>query len=118
MAKAAHVSTLLYSRGTLAPVLFLRRALRESTKQTLKKQGVVPLNFVDEADYDKIGACDEVATEGLYDMLKNGGRGDVSLIVKKHKSGEEVRIKTKHAISKDQAEFILAGSALNMLSKR
>ncbi|KAK7974429.1 hypothetical protein PG989_016277 [Apiospora arundinis] len=83
----------------------------------LKKQGVVPLTFANEADYDKIGASDEVATEGLYDMLRNGGKGEVSLRVKKHKSGEEVVIKTKHAISEDQAQFILAGSALNLLSK-
>jgi homoaconitase len=83
----------------------------------LKKQGVVPLTFADEADYDRIGACDEVATEGLYDMLRNGGQGEVTLQVKKHKTGEEVVVKTKHAISKDQADFILAGSALNLLSQ-
>lgn len=84
----------------------------------LKKQGVVPLTFADEADYDRIGAGDEVDTVGLYDMLKKGGKGDVALKVTKHKSGEEVLIKTKHAVSKDQAGFILAGSALNLLSKR
>lgn len=83
----------------------------------LKKQGVVPLTFADEADYDRIGASDEVATEGLYEMLRNGGKGEVSLRVTKHKTGEQFAIKTKHAVSKDQAQFILAGSALNMLSK-
>ena len=83
----------------------------------LKKQGVVPLTFANEADYDKIGASDEVATEGLYEMLRNGGKGEVSLRVTKHKTGEQFSIKTKHAVSKDQAQFILAGSALNLLSK-
>lgn len=83
----------------------------------LKKQGVVPLVFANEADYDLIGAGDEVGTVGLYDMLKNGGKGDVSVKVKKA-SGEEVLIKTKHAVSEDQAGFILAGSALNLLSKQ
>lgn len=82
----------------------------------LKKQGVVPLTLANETDYDKIDACDEVATVGLYDMLQNGGQGDVSLRVTK-KNGEEVLIPTKHAVSKDQALFILAGSALNLLSK-
>ena len=83
----------------------------------LKKQGVVPLTFENEADYDKIGAGDEVATVGLYEMLVNGGRGDVKLRVTK-KSGEEVLIPVRHAVSEDQAGFILAGSALNLLSKR
>ena len=83
----------------------------------LKKQGVVPLTFADEADYDRIAAGDEVSTVGLYDMLRNGGRGEVQLRVRKADSGEEFLIRTEHAITKDQAGFILAGSALNLLSK-
>jgi homoaconitase len=83
----------------------------------LKKQGVVPLTFADEKDYDKISAGDEVETVGLWEMLRNRGKGEVSLHVKK-KDGQEILIPTKHAVSEDQAAFILAGSALNLLSKR
>lgn len=77
----------------------------------------MPLTFAHEEDYAKIDACDDVTTVGLYDMLKNGGKGEVRLLVKKHKSGEEVVIKTKHTLSEDQCRFILAGSALNLLAK-
>ncbi|KAJ4302314.1 aconitate hydratase [Collariella sp. IMI 366227] len=83
----------------------------------LKKQGVVPLTFAEQADYDKIGAGDEVATVGLYEMLQNGGKGEVSLKVTRRETGEEVVIPVKHAVSEDQAKFILAGSALNLLAK-
>ncbi|KAK1760573.1 aconitase family-domain-containing protein [Echria macrotheca] len=83
----------------------------------LKKQGVVPLTFVEEADYERIEAGDEVDTVGLYEMLRNGGVGEVSLLVRKAGSGEEFVIPTRHAVSKDQAGFILAGSALNLLSR-
>lgn len=83
----------------------------------LKKQGVVPLTLENEADYDLISAGDEVATVGLHEMLVNGGRGDVKLRVTK-KDGSEVLIPVRHAVSEDQAGFILAGSALNLLSKR
>lgn len=82
----------------------------------LKKQGVVPLTFADEADYDKIGAGDQVATVGLYEMLRNRGNGEVRLRVTKG-NGEEMLIPTRHAVTEDQAGFILAGSALNLLSK-
>ncbi|VUC37447.1 unnamed protein product [Clonostachys rosea] len=82
----------------------------------LKKQGVVPLTFENEADFDKIAAGDQVSTVGLYEMLQNGGKGTVQVKVTKD-SGEEVLIPTKHAVTKDQAGFILAGSALNLLSK-
>lgn len=84
----------------------------------LKKQGVVPLTFADEADYDRIEAGDIVDTVGLHAMLHAGGQGSVQLRVTKAKTGEQFVVPTKHAVSKDQAGFILAGSALNMLSKR
>lgn len=95
----------------------LTKSFARIHETNLKKQGVVPLTFADEADFDKIAAGDEVATVGLYEMLQNGGRGEVQLKVTKKDSGEEVLIPTKHAVSKDQAGFILAGSALNLLSK-
>ncbi|WXC57663.1 hypothetical protein SNK03_003569 [Fusarium graminearum] len=94
----------------------LTKSFARIHETNLKKQGVVPLTFEDEADYDKIAAGDEVTTVGLYEMLQNGGKGDVQLRVTKS-SGEEVLIPTKHAVTKDQAGFILAGSALNLLSK-
>ncbi|KAL6907010.1 aconitate hydratase [Trichoderma evansii] len=94
----------------------LTKSFARIHETNLKKQGVVPLTFENEADYDKINAGDEVSTVGLYEMLRNKGKGDVQLKVKKA-SGEEFLIPTKHAVSKDQAGFILAGSALNLLSK-
>ncbi|EMT63408.1 aconitase family-domain-containing protein [Fusarium oxysporum II5] len=94
----------------------LTKSFARIHETNLKKQGVVPLTFENEADYDKIAAGDEVATVGLYEMLQNGGKGDVQLRVTKA-SGEEILIPTKHAVTKDQAGFILAGSALNLLSK-
>ncbi|KAK2593993.1 aconitate hydratase [Conoideocrella luteorostrata] len=95
----------------------LTKSFARIHETNLKKQGVVPLTFANEADYDRIAAGDEVSTVGLYDMLQNQGRGDVQLKVKKAATGEEILIPTNHAVTKDQAGFILAGSALNLLSK-
>ncbi|OAA38250.1 aconitate hydratase [Beauveria brongniartii RCEF 3172] len=95
----------------------LTKSFARIHETNLKKQGVVPLTFAHEADYDRIGAGDEVATVGLYEMLRNGGTGDVQLRVTNKETGEEILIPTRHAVSKDQAGFILAGSALNLLSK-
>jgi homoaconitase len=81
----------------------------------LKKQGIVPLTFANEADYDLFEACDEVNTRGLLDVLKSGGQGQVELVIKK-KDGSEKVIKTKHTLSRDQCGFVLAGSALNLLA--
>jgi homoaconitase len=95
----------------------LTKSFARIHETNLKKQGVVPLTFANESDYERIGAGDEVETVGLLEMLRNGGKGDVSLRVKR-RNGDVEEIKTKHAISKDQADFILAGSALNLLAKR
>ena len=83
----------------------------------LKKQGIVPLVFENEGDYEEIGAGDVVSTVGLYDMLKAGGKGEVSLRVEKRGGGEKM-INVRYTISKDQAGFILAGSALNLLAQK
>ncbi|PWY91530.1 aconitate hydratase [Aspergillus sclerotioniger CBS 115572] len=83
----------------------------------LKKQGVVPLTFANPADYDRIDACDQVATEGLYEVLQAGGQGSIQLQVTK-RSGETFVIPVKHTLSPDQCAFVLAGSALNLLAQR
>jgi homoaconitase len=97
--------------------VILAKSFARIHETNLKKQGVVPLTFADEADYDLMQACDEVDTIGLYETLKNGGKGEVTLVVKRN--GKEVKkVKTKHTFSSDQAAFVLAGSALNLLAKK
>lgn len=96
--------------------VILAKGFARIHETNLKKQGIVPLVFDHEDDYETVRAGDVVSTIGLYDMLRNGGKGDVSLKCVK-KDGEQI-IKVRHTISKDQAGFILAGSALNLLAKK
>ena len=100
--------------------IVLAKSFARIHETNLKKQGVVPLTFVNEEDYDKLHGCDEVSTEGLYDLLQRGGSGDVTvnLLVKQARTGAEFRVPVKHTLSRDQCGFILAGSALNLLSQR
>ena len=97
--------------------IVLAKSFARIHETNLKKQGVVPLTFENAEDYDKIVAGDVVSTIGLYDALSSGGKGDVMVEVDKN-GGGEVLVRTRHTISKDQAGFILAGSALNLLAKR
>lgn len=96
--------------------VILAKSFARIHETNLKKQGIVPLVFENEGDYETIRAGDVVSTIGLYEMLKNGGKGDVSMKVES-REGEQI-IKVKHTISQDQAGFILAGSALNLLAKK
>ena len=96
--------------------VILAKSFARIHETNLKKQGIVPLVFENESDYEIVRAGDIVSTNGLYDMLRKGGNGNVSLKVQKT-DGERI-IKVRHTISKDQAGFILAGSALNLLARK
>ena len=96
--------------------IILAKSFARIHETNLKKQGVVPLTFADAADYDKLQGCDEVSTEGLRETLQNGGVGEVSLRVKR--ANQEWLVKVDHSLSKDQAGFILAGSALNLMAAK
>jgi homoaconitase len=101
----------------LGGLFILAKSFARIHETNLKKQGVVPLTFVNEGDYDKIQGCDEIDTAGLYDAVVNGGQGNVEVVVKRE--GREVgRFPVKHTMSKDQADFIKAGSALNVLAAK
>ncbi|KAF3915892.1 hypothetical protein AA313_de0203370 [Arthrobotrys entomopaga] len=97
--------------------IVLAKSFARIHETNLKKQGLVPLTFVNESDYDLIDPRDQVTTIGLHDMLISGGKGTVQLEVVKEKSGEKKVIQTAHTFSKDQSEWVLAGSALNLLAK-
>ncbi|KAI4919541.1 hypothetical protein J4E90_001677 [Alternaria incomplexa] len=97
--------------------IILAKSFARIHETNLKKQGIVPLTFANEADYDAFEACDQVATRGLLDVLKSGGKGEVELVLKK-KDGSEKVVKTKHTLSHDQCGFVMAGSALNLLAAK
>lgn len=91
----------------------LAKSFARIHEANLKKQGVVPLRFVDEGDYERMKGGDEVVVEGLYEMLRKEGEGEVSVVV-----GGKERIPVRCELSPDQCGFILAGSALNVLAAR
>jgi len=96
--------------------VILAKSFARIHETNLKKQGMVPLVFENQQDYEEIGAGDVVSTVGLYEMLKAGGQGAVSLRVDKRGDGERM-MNIRHTISRDQARFILAGSALNAMAQ-
>ncbi|KAF2035449.1 mitochondrial aconitate hydratase-like protein [Setomelanomma holmii] len=97
--------------------IIISKSFARIHETNLKKQGIVPLTFANESDYDLFDACDEVSTRGLLDVLRSGGKGQVELVIKE-KDGSETVVKTKHTLSQDQCGFVLAGSALNLLAMK
>ncbi len=77
----------------------------------LKKQGVLPLTFVNPADYQKIQEDDRVSITGLPCLAPS-----TELTVTLHHSdGSQENISVHHSLTADQIAWYKAGSALNAL---
>lgn len=79
----------------------------------LKKQGLLALNFKDNADYDKINPDDEIDIVGL-DHFAPGK--DVTMVVNP-KNGKPWDCTLTHTFNAEQIEWFKAGSALNRMKQ-
>lgn len=79
----------------------------------LKKQGMLPLTFVNPADYDKIREGDRMS----IDITTLAPGSNVTLTVK-HDDGSSETIELKHTMNEQQLGWFKAGSALNLIAGR
>ena len=77
----------------------------------LKKQGVLPLTFVQSGDYEKIGEMDRFSLLGVEELSENSKH---QLLIEKP-NGEKIKIPLKHSLNSEQVKWFWAGSALNNL---
>ncbi|RJP67072.1 MAG: aconitate hydratase [Ignavibacteriales bacterium] len=78
----------------------------------LKKQGMLPLTFVNPNDYDKIKEDDVVSITGLTSFAPDR---QLKLIIK-HKDGSIDECILNHSFNTGQIEWFKAGSALNLIA--
>jgi len=88
------------------------RSFARIAESNLKKQGVLPLVFVDPADYEKTREDDRVAVTGLADFAP----GRNVTVVFRHANGTEDAIEVRHTLTTKQIEWFKAGSALNLIA--
>jgi aconitate hydratase len=79
----------------------------------LKKQGMLPLTFVNPADYDKIQEEDKLSIIGLKKLKPER---QLTLIIK-HKNGTEDKAILNHTMNDAQIKWFKAGSALNLIAQ-
>ena len=80
----------------------------------LKKQGILPLTFDDKDDYDKIQQLDTFSIEDVLNIKPNL---ELELTIN-HADGKFEKIITKHTLNENQIEWIIAGSALNLIANQ
>jgi aconitate hydratase len=95
----------------LGAAAVIARSFARIHQSNLKKQGVLPLTFVDPANYDEIGETDRISILGLANLAP-----DRSIeIVVHHEDGSEDRFEVAHTLNTEQIGWFRAGSALNLL---
>ncbi len=91
--------------------LVLVRSFARIHETNLKKQGILPLVFVDPADWAKVEQSDRISVVGLA-ALAPGKAVEVRL---RKADGRVVAIQAKHSLTDKQIQWFQAGSALNAL---
>ncbi len=94
-------------------VVVLARSFARIHETNLKKQGMVPLTFVDPDTYDRIGERDRISVLNLPPVP---GQEVTCRIERPDGSSEEFQ--ASHTFSPEQVEWFAAGSALNIVRER
>ncbi|KAL2914334.1 aconitate hydratase [Polyrhizophydium stewartii] len=99
----------------LGCVAVVCRSFARIHETNLKKQGIVPLTFVNPDDYDRIPADAVLATRGLVGLAP--GSPVILEVARPSEPGAPaVEIPLAHTMSRDQIEWFRAGSALNAIA--
>ena len=94
--------------------IILAKSFARIAQTNLQKQGIIPLIFENESDYDLIEAFDTISTVNLKEF-KSGNNIKLSL---KKPDGSIHTINTLHTFSNNQVSWFKAGSALNLIANQ
>jgi aconitate hydratase len=93
----------------LGCVAVLVRSFARIHETNLKKQGILPLTFIDPRDYDRFEQNDRVSITGLHALAP----GQPVKVVIKKPDGRTDEIQARHSLTREQIAWFRAGSALN-----
>ena len=90
----------------------LAKSFARIAETNLKKQGILPLWFAVESDYDKI------LEDDVIDVDADVAVGEAVYVTLRHSDGSVEAIEMKHTFSAEQLEWFKHGSALNWLREK
>ena len=98
----------------LGGVAVIARSFARIHETNLKKQGLLPLTFIDPADYELIREDDRISLLGLAELAP----GSTVRMVIKHVDGSTDEALLAHTFNEQQVSWFQAGSALNLIRQR
>lgn len=98
----------------LGGLAVVTRSFARIHETNLKKQGMLPLTFVNPADYDRVSGHDLVTLSDVRSLAPGS-----QLTLTAHKpDGSAVKILLTHSFNAEQLEWFKAGSALNYMKSQ
>ena len=92
--------------------IILAKSFARIHQTNLKKQGVLPLTFTRDEDYDRVRGDDRV------DVLCSGIKAGAPLTMRVHPNdGGAFELELQHSLNETQIEWFKAGSALNAMAR-
>lgn len=98
----------------LGAAAVIARSFARIHESNLKKQGILPLTFLNPADYDRILEGDTVTLEYLHEL---DPVRSINMLVS-HKDGSHSVITLHHTLNLEHLAWFHAGSALNLIRKQ
>ncbi|HEU4402817.1 MAG TPA: aconitate hydratase, partial [Candidatus Polarisedimenticolia bacterium] len=98
----------------LGAAAVVARSFARIHESNLKKQGVLPLVFVDPADYERVREGDRMTLANLRDLAP----GMAVTAILHHDDQTSERITLRHTLNQEQIAWFRAGSALNLLRRQ
>ncbi|KAK1546670.1 aconitate hydratase [Colletotrichum paranaense] len=99
----------------LGGVAIIAKSFARIHEANLKKQGMLPLKFINEADYDNIQSSDRI---GIADLATLAPEKTVTVQVSPTDGREAWSTELEHTFTSDQLEYFRAGSALNVMARK
>jgi len=93
---------------------FIAKSYARIFEANLKKQGLLPLTFINKDDFEKIQEKDRISISGL-DALTQGGALTVHI---KHEDGSTDEISVEHSLNEKEIQWFYHGSALNYVGSQ
>ncbi|MGD0853461.1 MAG: aconitate hydratase [Acidimicrobiales bacterium] len=92
-------------------LVIIARSFARIHETNLKKQGLLPLTFVDPSTYEDIDEDDRISVLGLASLAPGV---DLHCVITKP-DGRHVEFSCRHTFSDEQVQWFSAGSALNVI---
>ncbi|PWN23616.1 aconitate hydratase [Microstroma glucosiphilum] len=99
----------------LGATAIITRSFARIHETNCKKQGLLPLTFKNDADYDKVQPRSQVDLEGVTEFAPGS---EVTMVCKDLEGKEYARIPLVHSFNEGQIAWHRAGSALNLMAQK